>query len=167
MMNYYELIKKYGTGKGEAAMWAATKRVSEYLDEMKEKEPKKYWALIKETYADMCGAHFNEEFAIWQIDQMYYKSPNGEIHNAPNWSIAQYKNSFETHRHKINNKFYNCWDWAVALEMCYTDNHCMLKRWFPDATEEEIKAKAAEMAVNYLNDDDDGEDGRIWRRFNK
>ena len=164
-MNYYDLIKQYGTGKGEAVM-AATKRVSEYLEGLKEKEPERYWALIKETYEDMCGPHFNEEFAKWQIEQMYFKDMNGEVHYAPNWSAQQYRNSFEMHKHKIRNKMYNCWDWAVAVEMEYTDNHCMLKRWFPDATEEDIKAKAMEMAVNFLNDDDDEEDGRIWNYFN-
>lgn len=165
-MNYYDLIKQYGTGKGEAVMWAATKRVSEYLEGLKEKEPERYWVLIKETYEDMCGPHFNEEFAKWQIEQMYFKDMNGEVHYAPNWSAQQYRNSFEMHKHKIRNKMYNCWDWAVAVEMEYTDNHCMLKRWFPDATEEDIKAKAMEMAVNFLNDDDDEEDGRIWNYFN-
>lgn len=165
-MNYYDLIKQYGTGKGEAVMWTATKRVSEYLEGLKEKEPERYWALIKETYEDMCGPHFNEEFAKWQIEQMYYKDASGEVHYAPNWSMQQYRNSFEMHKHKIRNKMYNCWDWAVAVEMEYTDNHCMLKRWFPDATEEDIKAKAMEMAVNFLNDDDDKEDGRIWNYFN-
>ena len=164
-MNYYDLIKQYGTGKGEAVM-AATKRVSEYLEGLKEKEPERYWALIKETYEDMCGPHFNEEFAKWQIEQMYFKDMNGEVHYAPNWSAQQYRNSFEMHKHKIRNKMYNCWDWAVAVEMEYTDNHCMLKRWFPDATEEDIKAKAMEMAVNFLNDDDDEEDGRIWNYYN-
>ena len=166
-MNYYDLIKKYGEGKGEAAMWAATKRVSEYLEEIKEKHPEKYWSLIKETYEDMCGPHYNEEFAKWQIEQMYFKDKDGEVHFAPNWSAQQYRTSFELNKHRLKKKTYNCWDWAVALEMSYTDNHCMLKMWFPDATDEEIKAKAVDMAVNYLNDDDDSDDGRIWHRYNR
>lgn len=166
-MNYYDLIKKYGSGKGEAVMWAATKRVSEFLEKMKESNPDAFWTLIKETYEDMCGPHYNEEFAKWQIEQMYFKDPAGETHYAPNWSAAQYKNSFELNRQRLKNKSYNCWDWAVALEMCYTDNHCLLKTWFPNATEDDIKTKAVDMAVNYLNDDDDDDEGRIWHRFNK
>ena len=144
-MTYYDLIKKYGEGKGEAAMWAATKRVSEYLEEMKEKQPEKYWSLIKETYEDMCGPHYNEEFAKWQIEQMFYKDKNEEVHFAPNWSAQQYRTSFELNKHRLKKKTYNYWDWAVALEMSYTDNHCMLRMWFPDATDEEIKAKAVDM----------------------
>ena len=166
-MNFYELVKKYGEGKGEAAMWAATRRVSEYLEEMKEKHPEKYWSLIKETYEDMCGPHYNEEFAKWQIEQMFYKDKNEEVHFAPNWSAQQYRTSFELNKHRLKKKTYNCWDWAVALEMSYTDNHCMLRMWFPDATDEEIKVKAVDMAVNYLNDDDDSDDGRIWHRYNR
>ena len=161
-MNFYELIKLYGSGKGEAAMWAATKRVSEYLEEVKE-----HWALIKETYADMCGPHYNEQFAMWQIEQMFYKDMKGDIHYAPNWSMMQYKASFEQNKHRLKRNTYNHWDWAVALEMAYTDFHCLLKTWYPDASDEEIKAKAVDVAVNFLNDDDDPEDGRIWRKYNR
>jgi hypothetical protein len=165
-MNYYELIKKYATGKGEKAMWAATKRVSDFLEEVKEAHPEKYWALIKTTYEEMCGPHFDEAFGEWQIAQMYYKDAQGNEHRAPNWTADQYKMSYEQHRSRLRDSSYTCWDWAVTLEMCYTDNHVLLKRWFPSNTEEELKAKAAEMALVYLNDDD-GEDGKIWRRYNK
>ena len=81
--------------------------------------------------------------------------------------LCSRRTSFELNKHRLKKKTYNCWDWAVALEMSYTDNHCMLRMWFPDATDEEIKAKAVDMAVNYLNDDDDSDDGRIWHRYNR
>ena len=165
-MNYYELIKKYATGKGEKAMWAATKRVSDFLENIKEEQESHYWRFIKDTYADMCGPHFNEEFGEWQIEQMFYKDNMGMPHHAPNWTKEQYRASYEQYKGKLKDSSYTCWDWAVAIEMMYTDNHCLLKKWFPSATDEELKNKAIEMALVYLNDDDDAEDGKIWRRFN-
>lgn len=166
IMKYYDLIRKYAEGKGEKTMWAATRRVSEFLEEFKEERPEEFWKLLKETYEEMCGPHYNEEFGEWQIEQMFYKDTAGVIHRAPNWTKEQYRTSYEMHRGKLKDGSYTCWDWAVTIEMCYTDNHCLLKRWFPSASDEELKAKAAEMAVVYLNDDDDAEGGKIWHRYN-
>ncbi len=166
-MDFYNLIRIYAASKGEKAMWAATKRVSDFLEEVKEEHSDKFAKLIKETYEDMCGPHYNEEFATLQIEQMFFKDKSEDRHYAPNWSATQYKALFEQNKHRLKNKNYNYWDWAVTLEMAYTDNHCLLKTWFPNATEEEIKLKSIDVAINYLNDDDDDDDGRIWHRFNK
>lgn len=34
------------------------------------------------------------------------------------------------------------------------------------ATDEDIKMKAVELAIDYLNDIDDEKGGKIWKRFN-
>lgn len=164
-MSYYELIKEYGKGKSEAVMWASTKRVSDFLEPFKESHPKEYWALIKDTYAMMCGAHYNEEFACWQIEQMYYKDKSGSKIQSPHWTKAEYKASYEMYKGKLRDASYNCWDWAVTIEMQRADYYCMLKEWMPDATDEEIDKKVMCLALAYLNDDD-GEEGKIWKRFN-
>ena len=38
-MNIYDLVKKYGTGKGETVMWDATRMMSDALKPMKETDP--------------------------------------------------------------------------------------------------------------------------------
>lgn len=164
-MNYYDLIKEYGTGKGEKAMWQATQMVSDYIEPMKETDPDGYWSLIKKTYAIMCGHHYNEAFAMWQINKMHYKDKKGEVHHAPHWAVGQYKTAFESVKAKLRNPNYNVWDFAVTLEMLHSDNICMYKEWWPEATNEVLDGKVVDSAVNYLNDDDDP-DGKIWQRFN-
>lgn len=166
MMTYYELIRNYGKGKGEAVMWEATKKVSELLDKMRETHKEEYWRLIKDTYAVMCGAHYNEEFAMWQIEQMYFKDKQGNVHHSPHWTKAEYVAAYESMRPKIKDATYNVWDVAVTLEMLRADYYNLLRMWMPDATEDEIDKKVVDMAVAYLNDDD-GEEGKIWKRFNK
>lgn len=165
-MNYYELIKEYGKGKGEAVMWEATKRVSDMLEAMKETHKESYWKLIKETYAIMNGPHYNEDFAEWQIEQMYFKDKQGNVHHAPHWTKAEYKTVFDAVKNKVKDTSYNCWDFAVTLEMLRSDWYCLLKEWMPNDTEEEIDKHVVEMSLVYLNDDD-GEEGKIWKRFNK
>lgn len=163
-MNFYELIHKYGKGKGEEAMWKSVHILSEMMDELKESHPEKYWKMLKDTYASMCGPHFNEEFGEWQIEQMFFKDKNGNIHHAPNWTREQYKTVYELNKGKL--KDYTCWDFAVAVEMQYTDYYCRLRTWFPNASDDDIKMKAVELAIDYLDDIDDDEGGKVWKRFN-
>lgn len=164
-MDYYELIHKYGKGKGEEAMWKSVRILSEMMDELKESHPEKYWKMLKDTYASMCGPHFNEEFGEWQIEQMFFKDKNGNIHHAPNWTREQYKTVYELNKGKL--KDYTCWDFAVAVEMQYTDYYCRLRTWFPNASDDDIKMKAVELAIDYLDDIDDDEGGKVWKRFNR
>lgn len=163
-MTYYELVKKYATGKGETAMWNSLNKVSQVVEDMRTTHPDKYWKLVKETYEAMCGPHFNEEFAMWQIEQMFFKDKNGNVHHAPNWTKEQYRQAYETYKSKLGD--YTCWDFAVTIEMQLTDYYCRLKSWFPSATDEDIKMKAVELAIDYLNDIDDEKGGKIWKRFN-
>jgi hypothetical protein len=57
------------------------------------------------------------------------------------------------------------WDFAVTIEMIYSDDYCLYNEWWPDASQEVIESKVVDAAINYLNDDDDTE-GKIWKRFN-
>lgn len=164
-MDYFELIKEYGSGKGEKVMWQATKRISDFIKPMKETNPNEYWGLIKDTYADMCGNHYNEDFAIWEIEQMYFKDKKGEVHHAPHWNKEQYKKTYDANKSRLKNSSYNVWDFAVTLEMIYSDNICMYKEWWENASDAQLEEKVADAVVNYLNDDDDT-DGKIWCRFN-
>lgn len=163
-MTYFDLIKEYGKGKSEAVMWASTKRVSDFLEKIKETHKNEYWDIVKDTYALMCGEHYNEEFATWRIEQMFLKDKAGNIHRSPHWTKAEYKAVYEAFKGKLKDSSYNCWDFAVTLEMQRTDYYNMLKDWMPDATDEEIDKKVISMSLAYLNDDD-GEDGKIWKRF--
>lgn len=80
-MELYELIEKYGKGKGEAVMWESTKLVSDFIKPMKETNKNEYWRLMREVYGLMSGGHYNEEFAKWDVAQM---QPLGEY-----WSMKQ------------------------------------------------------------------------------
>ena len=164
-MNYYDLIKEYGSGKGEKVMWETTKIMSDFLRPMKDAHPEKYWKLLKDTYAAMCGPHYMENFAMWQIEQMHYKDKKGEVHHAPHWTKAQYKVAYDAIKPKLKNSAYNIWDVAVTLEMLYSDNICMYREWWSGASESDLDNKVIDATINYLNDDDDLE-GKIWHRFN-
>lgn len=165
-MKLYDLIKKYGSGKGESTMWKSVKFLSDAIEPMKDAHPEKYWQIVKGTYASMNGKHFNEEFAEWQVEQMHFTDKNGNLHKAPYWSADKVKTIYEAHKSRIPD--YNCWDFYVTMNMVKADNYCMLKMWFPNTNEDELDSKLAEMAINYLTDPDAPHlKTKIWSYFNE
>lgn len=147
----------------EKIMNHAIDDVQELLCNIKEAHPDLYWTFIRRQHERMFGSHYNEAFALWRIEQMHYKDKAGTEHHAPHWTKDQYKTAYEAAKAKLP-PTYNCWDFAVTLEMLYSDDICLYRRWWPEATEEELEGKVVEASVNYLNDDDDME-SKIWKRF--
>ena len=167
-MTYYDLIKKYGKGLGSESMWAAVKRVSDFVGKTEEEDPKSFWKLMKGTYYDMCGGHFDEDFAKWQIKQMFYVDKDGRKRYAPYWDEDVVKSVYEKARSLIQNKEYNLYDFMVVLNMTKSDNYKLYKFWWESATETELDNKFIEAAINWLNDDDSpyGTE-KAWLYFNR
>ncbi|MBR0544532.1 MAG: hypothetical protein IIW98_08840 [Bacteroidaceae bacterium] len=166
VMKYIDLIKKYGKDKGENVMWKAAQRISDYLEEVEAAHPDVYWSIIKDTYRDMCGGHYNEEFGKWQISEMSFVDKHGTEHHAPRWTTSQYGNTYLANKGRLPGA-YNMWDWAVTLEMMYTDNYCLFKEWWPGASEADLDNKFIQAAVNWLNDKDNPfGDEKVWGYFN-
>ena len=149
----------------EKIMNASIADVEELLKQIKETHPDLYWKFIRRTHERMFGHHYNQAFADWRIHQMHYKDKGGTVHHAPHWTPDQHKSAYDSVKSKLPST-YNMWDFAVTLEMLYSDNICLYRSWWPEATEAVLEGKVVEASVNYLNDDDDP-DGKIWCRFEK
>lgn len=166
-MNYFELIKEYGAGKGEKAMLAATQMVSDYLEPLKDSDPEGYWGLIKKTYSAMCGKHYNKDFAEHEVEKMYYTDKEGNKHHAPYWTESEVKSVYEANKTRIKSPSYGFWDFYVVLQMMKSDYCPLLMKWFPEAKADELMPKYIDLAVNWLNDDDNPYgDAKAWRYFN-
>ena len=163
-MNLYEQTKKYGNGKDDATMWATIKIVSDALEEhMEEKERK---ALIRKIYEYSHKGHYNEEYALEDVEKMYFVDEKGEKHYAPYWTASQIKDVYEAVKTKIPSE-YNCWDFFVTMQMIKSDNCPLLRKWFPEASIEEMDRKLIELSINWLNDEDNpyGTE-KIWSYLN-
>lgn len=88
-MELYELIEKYGKGKGEPVMWESTKLVSDFIKPMKETNKKEYWKLMRQVYGLMSGGHYNEEFANHDVSQIAYTGKDGKSHAGAYWTCEQ------------------------------------------------------------------------------
>lgn len=165
-MHLYELIKMYGEGQGKDAMWKSVKHISDFVEKAKAALPEEYALLKKQVYADMQGGHYNEEFAMEQVQKMYYKDKSGNKHFAPYWTNDVVQKAYAEAKERIP-ECYNVWDFLVALNMVKADNKRLMDKWFPDMTEEQSLKAYVDLAVNYLDDEDAPHPKtKIWSYFN-
>lgn len=148
-MELYELLEKYGKGKGEAVMWESTRLVSDYIKPMKEANPKEYWSLMRQVYGLMSGGHYNEEFALHDVGCIEYTGKEGKIRKGAYWTSDQVEEatkgmSFPSGTTK--------WDKFVAFNSFYSDTCKVLN-------EEQILKAAYQF---YFADEDFGARNKIW-----
>ena len=162
-MNMYEMIETYGKGRGEGKMWESVAVISDAVEKDMDAEAKKH--LMRKVYCVMSGGHYNEEFAHEDVAKMHYKDANGKVHKAPFLTEEKVASVYE--KVKANIPAYNMWDFYVVMNMVIADNANMLALWFPDATETQKEKHYIELALNWLNDDDNpyGKE-KAWKYLN-
>ena len=159
----YEMIETYGKGRGEGKMWESVAVISDAVEKDMDAEAKKH--LMRKVYCVMSGGHYNEEFAHEDVAKMHYKDASGKVHKAPFLTEEKVASVYE--KVKANIPAYNMWDFYVVMNMVIADNANMLALWFPDATETQKEKHYIELALNWLNDDDNpyGKE-KAWKYFN-
>jgi hypothetical protein len=162
METLFEIIEKYGNGKGEAVMWRSIKHISDAVEKNMDESAKK--ALNREIYSEMVGGHYNETLAMEDVKCMYYIDEDGKMVRAPYWTAEQVKDIYDTVRKDIPD--YNEWDFFVTMNMVASDNMMLLERWFPTLQRDMLDKKMVEMSINWLTDDDLGNSTKIWDYIN-
>ena len=118
IMNVYDIISKYGKGKGEDVMWKSTKVISDFLYPMKETNKHEYWKLMREVYGIMSNGHYNEEFAMHDVSDIEYTNRKGEKKEGAYWTIEQVEEATKTMAFPSS---VNKWDKWVAFNMMRAD----------------------------------------------
>ena len=162
-MTLYELTKKYGEGKGESSMWKTVAAVSETVENYMPEDQQ--MVLKKKIYSMLAGGHYDKDFAMETVSDIYYVDKAGNVHHAPYWTEDTVMTVYERIKTRIPN--YNCWDFYVALNTVAADNWCMLAKWFPEMGDDERNEKLVEMTINWLDDPDNpyGSE-KVWRYYN-
>ena len=75
-MTYCDIIKGSPSG-GERGMWEGVKRVSQFLEKMRDENPEEVKHFLKEEYIAMNGKHFNEATAHRVVSEMHHTA-NGK-----------------------------------------------------------------------------------------
>lgn len=162
-MTTYNLLKEGFKEEGSEKLWQVIKILSNSVDTCTSEQQKE--ALINCLYYQIYGGHYNREFADKAIAKFYYEDTDKTKHQAPYWIETEVKEIYNTVKSMIPS--YNQYDFEVTLNMMKSDNYLKLKKWFPEATQEELKEKLIDEAINYLSDDDNpyGNE-KIWRYLN-
>ena len=159
----HQMIETYSKGKGEGKMWDSIAVISDAVEKDMTAEAKKH--LMRKIYCVMSGGHYNEEFAKEDVAKMYFKDANGKAHHAPYFTDEQVAAIYEKVKGSI--PAYNMWDFYVTLNMVDSDYKPMLMRWYPDASETTMEKHFIEIAMTWLNDEDNpyGKE-KIWKYLN-
>ena len=151
METLFDMTKRLGKGQGEGMMWDTVKVVSEAVEHSMSDKDKE--ALMAKIYGMLSGGHFDEEHAMEVVPKMYYVDKDGEKRFAPYWTIPQIAEIYESVKAKIPS-CYNEWDFFVTMQMKMSDSRMLLEDWFPKIEPEEVATRVTDLAVNFLNDED-------------
>lgn len=96
------------------------------------------------------NTHFTELQARGCIAQMYYYEDDTRKKYGPFIDFEEMKKDFEEVRMEIPD--YNVWDFAVTLNLMYSDHMDVVKKWTKG--EERLEKRMVKLAVSWLNDED-------------
>jgi hypothetical protein len=91
-MGYYKKMIEQARSKGvatEAMMWGSIEEVDQMLEQMKEHHKQLYWDFMHNQHKIIYKGHYNEEFAEYELEHVYYINKVGEKTNKPYWTIEQ------------------------------------------------------------------------------
>lgn len=165
MGRYYDIVKaNYNKLRNDdAVMWSSIEMWDEYLEEMKEHHPDKYWKIMRDTHEMMYGKHFDKEYAEWEVEQMMHKGPDGREYKGAHWTMEQTNAVFEKYRNRLPSAI-TPGDFYVALNTQYHD----LGNWFLEHMPSEKEAESAiiESAIKFwFMDDDWPQPTKVWCYF--
>lgn len=149
IMELYELIEKYGKGKGEAVMWETTKLVSDFIKPMKETNKQEYWKLMRDVYGRMSGGHYDEVWAMHDVSMMYSTTKDGRRMEGAYWTCEQIE---EATKAKTFPAGTTKWDKFVAYNSAKHD-------WGKEFDDEQILKIAY---LFYFADEDFKGKNKIW-----
>lgn len=147
---YKEIIKKNWRNSSEETMNKSVDLVAELLEDVKESNPEEYWRFIRKQQGLMSGGHYDEEFARYDVKQMWHTTKHGEKRMGEHWSVEQAKQVMREHGLSAP---INEFDVYVALNAFWHDLECVI-------TDESMLIEAA--IEFWFKDDDFAATNKVW-----
>lgn len=91
-MGYYKEMIEQARSRGvtsEQVMWGSIEEFDKMLCQIKESDPALYWDFIHKQHKALYKGHYDEEFAKYDMQQVYYINKQGEKTNKPYWTVEQ------------------------------------------------------------------------------
>lgn len=109
------------------------------------------------------NTHFTEISARGCIAQMYYYESDTKKSFGPFIAYEEVKEIYDEVKDEIPD--YNMWDFAVTLNLMYSDHAEVVKKWTKG--NDKLEKRMVELAVSWLNDEDTNHlTDKIWWYMN-
>lgn len=146
----------------EKTMWKSVDSLDEMLCVLKEEHPDMYWDFMRKQHEAFFGKHFDEKFALWQVEQMYHKTADGKVCKGQHWTPEDAEEVYTKHKSKLPANT-TVWDMFVVLNANFHDRYELFKDWDPDNCEKMVVEDAIKF---YFMDCDWNSDGKVWEYMN-
>lgn len=165
MYHFEKMIGAYGiNGIPQADLAKGIAGFHKIFDYVEEHDKEIFWDAMKEFHECVKGEHFDEVYAMCQVNDMYHTKANGVICRGQIFTVEDAKAIYDKHVRNINREI-TCWDVYVAVNAQYHDYIRMYKQWFPNLTEEQLDEKIIHSAINFWFEDEDAGSGKVWNYF--
>ncbi len=118
-MNYKSMIETaVKNGGGEKVMWKSVETTNAAMEYIREHDPAKYHALLRDLHEDLCGAHYDKEFAEADVEKICYTDAAGNEHHGAHWTAEQIETATQGKKYPEGT---TKWDKFVAYNACHAD----------------------------------------------
>lgn len=129
-------------------MWDSIDNLNDMLCIVKEEHPELYWKFVREQHGIMYNNHYNEGFALHDVERIKYKNREGKEAHGAYWTCEQIE---ETTRGLNFPSGTTKWDKYVAFNA-----------WYSDLCTELDDTSLIKTCYKYFFADDDAPKGKIW-----
>ncbi len=131
---------------------------------VEKQDNKIFWKSMRKLHESIKGAHFDEEYAKWQVSTMYHTADNGKICKGEIYNYDCAKNVFDKYVRNINSSI-TVWDVYVAINAQYHDYIRLYSEWFRNINKNELDNKIIESAITFYFKDEDFGSTKTWNYF--
>ncbi len=153
-MNYmlYDVVKgaKASGSVPEAKLMEVIEDASGMIEKA-QKEPiskECFWKFMRRVHTVLCGPHYNQEFAMWDISMLTWTNRKGEKKTGAYWTLDQVEEASKSLSFPSGTTKY---DKYVAFNVFYSDMSTMM-------SDEQILSAA----YKFFFADEDAPAGKVW-----
>jgi hypothetical protein len=165
MSKYKDIINSYKEANvSSTELYNGVMSLHNIFDYVEKQDNKIFWKSMRKLHESIKGAHFDEEYAKWQVSTMYHAADNGKICKGEIYNYDCAKNVFDKYVHNINSSI-TVWDVYVAINAQYHDYIRLYSEWFRNINKNELYNKIIESAITFYFKDGDSGSTKTWNYF--
>ena len=165
VFDYNDIINSYKEANvSSTELYNGIMSLHNVFDYVEKQDNKTFWKSMRKLHESIKGAHFDEEYAKWQVSTMYHTADNGKICKGEIYNYDCAKNVFDKYVRNINSSI-TVWDVYVAINAQYHDYIRLYSEWFRNSNKNELDNKIIESAITFYFKDEDSGNTKTWNYF--